>query len=451
MFAPAAPIKSSIPLLVGGTLLLQLSILAAGVFIKLSLPDRQVAPARTAEAAAPAPLSESADEALLPEDSAGGEGAADAPKVVTYRIKPGDTLSRIWEIHGAPANGAVLAAKAFKSAGVPLKALRPGEELELQISAGGDISAVRKQLPAGKQLLLEGDSLKGYRAEVISLSLEEKERVVSGVVTKSFSEAAVRAGLPPGMVDELVDLFSSRIEFRRDLHPGDAFAVVYDERLGPDGARISTGPIKAASLEKGGRRLFALRHTGSSGKSGYFDQLGKPLGDSFLRYPLKFSRISSAFSYGRFHPVFQKTLPHNGIDFAAPAGTPVRSVGGGVVTFAGYNWRGGNTVKIRHGERYTTAYLHLSRLGPGVRTGSRVERGQVIGAVGSTGISTGPHLHFSFFDRGRYVNPLKIELPSNDFGAEPIPPSILQARIDQLTESQELVRMAYLRQSERRS
>ena len=389
--------------------------------------DLEISPVRDLEMEDPAPQSE-----------------PDLPRVVSYRLQRGDTLSRIWTNFGAPAGGSVLAAKAFKDAGIPLSALRSGEELELQLSAEGDITALRKKLPGGKVMLLDGDSGAGYKATVINPQTVERERVASGTISRSFADAARKVSMPSNVVDELVDLFSGRVEFRKDLQPGDMFAVVYDEHLSTDGELIKTGAIKAASLEKGGRMLFAIRHIGKDGKARYYDQDGHPLGNSFLRYPLKFSRISSAFTYARFHPILKKTLPHSGIDFAAPQGTSVRAVADGVVTHAGYSLSAGNWIKIQHCDRYATAYLHLHRIGVGIRKGGKVSRGQEIGTVGSTGISTGPHLHFSFYDRGRYVNPLRNDLPLNAAGVEKLAPSILQAKVDQLRQSQQLVRLAAL-------
>jgi len=308
----------------------------------------------------------------------------------------------------------------------------------------GDITALRKKLADGKELILDGNSQAGYKATVNKPRVVKRERVAAGTISRSFADAARKAAVPARVVDELVDLFSNRVEFRKDLQPGDMFAVVYEEHVAADGEVVKTGLIKAASLEKGGRMLFAIRHVGKDGKARYYDQDGRPLGKSFLRYPLQFTRISSAFSYARFHPVLKKTLPHNGIDFAAPLGTPVRSVADGVVVHAGYSFSAGNWVKIKHGDRYATAYLHLHRIGAGIYKGTKVSRGQVIGTVGSTGISTGPHLHFSFYDRGKYVNPLRNDLPMYNSGAEKIPQAILQAKLDQLRQSQQLVRLAAL-------
>jgi murein DD-endopeptidase MepM/ murein hydrolase activator NlpD len=153
-----------------------------------------------------------------------------------------------------------------------------------------------------------------------------------------------------------------------------------------------------------------VRDVAADGTVRYFDEKGEMPTKSFLRYPVQFTRISSVFSHARFHPVLQISRPHNGVDFAAPIGTPVRTVGDGVVLFSGWNKSGGNMIKIAHDSRYTTEYMHLSRISPNVKKGARVSRGSVIGALGNTGLSSGPHLHFGLFDKGKYVDPMKAKI-----------------------------------------
>ena len=153
-----------------------------------------------------------------------------------------------------------------------------------------------------------------------------------------------------------------------------------------------------------------VRDVAADGTVRYFDERGEMPTKSFLRYPVQFTRISSVFTHARFHPVLKVSRPHNGVDFAAPVGTPVRTVGDGVVLFAGWNKSGGNMIKIAHDSRYTTEYMHLSKISTSVKKGSRVSRGSVIGALGNTGLSSGPHLHFGLFDKGNYVDPMKAKI-----------------------------------------
>ncbi|MBL7662416.1 peptidoglycan DD-metalloendopeptidase family protein [bacterium] len=243
------------------------------------------------------------------------------------------------------------------------------------------------------------------------------ERVLIGTISRefpSFAGAAKNAGVSYDVVDDLVDLFSDRINFRKDFQVGDRFAVIYQARLNQDGEEEQVGAILAAAFKVKNKRRVAIRYVGKDNRARYFDESGSGLDNGFLRYPLKFTRISSEFSTARFHPVLQRLRPHNGIDFAAPTGTPVRAVASGVVDFAAYKGASGNMVLIRHNDRYTTGYLHLSKISPGLKKGDKVSRGEVIGAVGMTGLATGPHLHFSFLDNGKYVNPMSMDLPLMD-------------------------------------
>ena len=237
-----------------------------------------------------------------------------------------------------------------------------------------------------------------------------------GKIERSLSEAALALDVPYEVIDAYVDLFSGRVEFRRDLQPGDEFTIIYNEKRLESGDLIGPGDIQAASLMINGEIMAAVRHQGADGTWRYFDELGESLAKTFLRYPVSFSRISSVFSSSRFHPVLKKRRAHNGVDFAAPTGTPVRAVADGVVTLAGWAGGGGRTIKLTHGSRYATAYLHLSQINPKVKKGVRVKRGEIIGKVGASGLATGPHLHFSFYDRGTYVDPLSTKLPRMDEG-----------------------------------
>jgi murein DD-endopeptidase MepM/ murein hydrolase activator NlpD len=272
----------------------------------------------------------------------------------------------------------------------------------------------------------DGANLKNYTIEKPE---EEITKVLFGIVQGSFSNAAKQAGASQGLVDDLVDIFSERVQFGRDLKLGDRFTVIYrapmsmktenkkKKSLKPNAQKNSEASepvVLAAAFNIGKKEFVAIRYVGSDGKARYFDDQARPLGQNFLRYPLKFTKISAAFSGARFHPILHRTRPHNGVDFAAPIGTAVRSISDGRVILAGYRGTSGNMVRIRHNDRFTTEYLHLNSIDPKLKRGTAVEKGQVIGTVGTTGLSTGPHLHFGLFDRGKYVNPMTVQLP--DFG-----------------------------------
>jgi murein DD-endopeptidase MepM/ murein hydrolase activator NlpD len=364
-------------------------------------------------------------------------------KQIIHVVAAGDTLTKIWKTHGATVAGALAASSALKELDSGLPGLRGGEKLELTLSETGDISQMKRRLKDGRVLILEG-SASGYRARFEGGAFEEKERVASGTIRSSFAAAASSNDVPYEVVDQLVDLFGGRVEFRKDLRQGDSFSVIYQERRDSEGELVALGHVQAASLKIDGKLLVAVRHQSKNGQVMYFDESGEPLGNYFLRYPVQFTRISSVFTNARLHPVLQRNRPHNGVDFAAPVGTPVRSVADGVVTQVGYFGGGGNTIKIQHDDRYSTAYLHLSRFAKGLKKGSRISRGQVIGAVGATGLATGPHLHFSLYDRGKYVNPMNAQLPKMPNNGERVSAAYLQTTLQTLKKQHEEVRMAAL-------
>lgn len=349
----------------------------------------------------------------------------------SVKVARGDTLAKIFTSLGASHLSALDTHAAMKKAVGAASALRVGETLEIGLNPEGQVSFVRRTLADGRVLTLTEDANTKYRAEVLEVIVDEERRTVSGVITTSLASAAQESRLSASVVDEFVDLFSNRIEFRRDLQPGDTFSVTFTERVNRrTGEQLRPGAITSASLNTRGSLLVAMQHTNENGDTYYFDELGNQLGNYFLRYPVQFSRISSAFSYARFHPVLKRTRPHNGVDFAAPVGTPVRSVGDGVVEVAGYKGAAGNMVKISHGERWSTAYLHLHNIARGLKPGMRVTRGQVIGTVGNTGLSTGPHLHFSLYDRDKYVDPMKTKLPAMNENVKPLPKVYLLAALE---------------------
>lgn len=368
--------------------------------------------------------------------------AAPKSEPLSYKISKGDNLSVIWQKHGGTYAGSLKAAQAFKDAGVSIGSLRLGETVQITV-VDGDIVEFQKKLAKGKTLILQGNSTDGYSSRIVEQGHLDQERVVVGTVDSSFALATARRDVPYDVVDEFVDLFSSRVEFRRDFQVGDEFTLVFSERRLDNGELVSAGPITAASLKLRGKMLAVVRYVGEDGKAYYFDEGGNLIGNYFLRYPVVFSRISSVFTDSRLHPVLGFRRPHLGVDFAAPTGTPVRAVADGRVVAAGYNGEAGNMIKIAHNGRYATAYMHLSRLSPGIRNGAVVSKGQIIGAVGMTGLATGPHLHFALFDRGAYVNPLKANLPVITLDKKnTISPSYLRVAVETLKRYHESAQVA---------
>jgi murein DD-endopeptidase MepM/ murein hydrolase activator NlpD len=280
-----------------------------------------------------------------------------------------------------------------------------------------------------------------FLAEVTKDIPTPTERIVSGTIYSTFIGAAQSAGLPISLVDDYVDLFGDRIDFRKDLQPGDVFAIILKQNRYQDGTWGEPLEISSASIINDGALKAIVRYKNNDGTMQSYNEKGEPLGAYFLKYPLTFSRISSVFTDSRFHPVLKISRPHNGVDFAAPTGTPVRSVGEGTVEKAGYFGSSGYMVKIKHSSRWSTAYLHLSKIQSGIKAGSKISRGQLIGAVGTTGLSSGPHLHFSLYDNGKYVNPMTTKLPNVINEKNLVSPKIIMASVE--TMKQQLQAVAY--------
>ncbi len=240
-------------------------------------------------------------------------------------------------------------------------------------------------------------------------SVSRTLKYASGTIDYSLWETVLADGLHPSLVNELSEIYAWTVDFF-GLQKGDSFKVIYDE-LSVDGNSLGAGRIYGAEFTWAGKTIKAIPFVQDSIES-FYDEDGNSLRKAFLKAPLRFSRISSRFSSSRLHPILRIRRPHHGVDYAAPAGTPVLAIGDGKVVKAGYDGGSGRMVRINHNSVYSTAYLHLSRFGPGIAAGAWVKQGDIIGYVGSSGLSTGPHLDFRFYKNGSPVDPLKVEAPS---------------------------------------
>lgn len=261
-------------------------------------------------------------------------------------------------------------------------------------------------------------------ASIFSKPAISKKRVSGAVITSSLWNAISDSELDINLALKLSDIYAWSIDFF-GLQKMDSFIVYYSE-LYIDNEPIGIDSIYSAIFYHANHPYYAIYFEKEDIK-GYWDLEGNSLRKAFLKAPLSFSRISSHFTYARKHPIYKTVRPHTGVDYAAPAGTPVMSIGDGVVITKGYKGGGGNTIKIRHNSVYTTAYLHLSKFASNIKEGTHVSQGQVIGYVGSTGSSTGPHLDFRVWKNGEPINPLKLESPP----VEPIPDN-LKAEFDSI-------------------
>ena len=239
--------------------------------------------------------------------------------------------------------------------------------------------------------------------------VETKQGVASGTIETSLWESMLAIDANPMLAVELSEIFAWSIDFF-GLQQGDRYKVIYEESF-VDSSSLGIQKIIGAWFNHQGTDFWAIPFVQDSVRS-FFDEEGNSLRKAFLKAPLRFSRISSGFSHSRYHPVLKIRRPHHGVDYAAPTGTPVQTVGDGIITKVGYQkGGGGNYVKIKHNSVYSTTYMHLSGFGKGVRQGAYVKQGDIIGYVGSSGLATGPHLDFRFYKNGSAVNPLKVEAP----------------------------------------
>ena len=267
------------------------------------------------------------------------------------------------------------------------------------------------------------DSIYSYLG---SVPTDTVTRFISGSISSSLWNAVVSQGAHPALADMLGDIYSWTIDFF-GIQEKDSFAVYYQEVFA-DTSRVGVGHILAANFITGGKYHYAIRYRYHGERPEYFDENGNSLRRAFLKAPLKYSRISSKFSNARVHPITKVVRAHHGVDYAAPAGTPVYSIGDGIVTVRGWDSKGGgNYLKIRHNGTYTTEYMHLKGFAKGIAQGVSVSQGQLIGYVGATGMATGPHLDFRVFKNGTAIDPLRMDLPAVDPIAQKDMPAYLDA------------------------
>lgn len=330
--------------------------------------------------------------------------AAPTPRYHTesHTFAEGETAGSVLRSMRAPAD-TILAA-----AGSAFNRISIGDRLHLDYREG-DERPWRVRLdrddPEIVSLLAKGDSYEQVKRPV-PYTIESGTRTL--VVRSSLWEAAETAGLRPPQIMELAKIFEYDIDFNTELAKGATIRALGDTLIDDAGNR-RFGGIRAAILDNAGKSWTAIRYVMKDGSVGWFAPDGTGRRRPFLRSPLEFSRVTSSFTLARYHPILKRSRPHLGVDFGAPTGTPVRAVADGVVTTAGAHGGHGNFVELDHDGPYATSYSHLSAIL--VKRGQKVRQGEIIGKVGSTGLSTGPHLHYQFFVNGQYKNPMTVELP----------------------------------------
>ena len=323
------------------------------------------------------------------------------------KVKPGQTLRGIFgqlDIPAATMHQLLANADAKRD----LTRLKPGTELAFDLPVGGTLRALRYDRDAEHrvELTLDGDQV---HEKLVARDTMTRTVVLSGTVGRSLSRSARKAGLTRANLNALTDeIFKYDIDFDSDLDANDRFSVVVDQTW-RDGELISTGPVQAATFTVDGKLHSGFRYARPGDKPEYFTPEGRPLKKAFIRMPIPYARLSSRFG-SRFHPVLGRMRMHKGVDYAAGTGTPIMAAGDARVQFVGRQNGYGNVVILDHGRGYTTLYGHMSRFGK-IRSGQRIAQGTVIGYVGSTGLATGPHLHYEFRINGVHRNPLSVTMP----------------------------------------
>ena len=346
--------------------------------------------------------------------------ASDAGYWHEERIRRGDTVGSVLARLGVDDPDALAFLHGDPSARA-LYSLRPGKALTVETDADGALLALRFIAGDGLQLAVvrEGERFTATSAPPL---VEVRRKLAAGEIRSSLFAAADGAAMPDAVTLQLAEVFGGDIDFYKDLQRGDRFAVVYEMRY-IDGEAVGAGRIVAAVFENRGKTFQAFGWRDGDGNDGYYAADGSALHKAFLRSPMAFSRVTSGFSNARFHPILQTWRAHRGVDYAAPIGTPVRATANGRVQFVGTQNGYGNVIVLQHAGAFSTLYAHLSRFASGVRAGSRLAQGEVIGYVGQSGWATGPHLHYEFRVANVQRDPLTVALP----GGEPLPPSLRPA------------------------
>lgn len=369
---------------------------------------------------APTPLRLSQQSFPLAEPNLRYGVALDTLSFSVDTIMEGQTLSDLLGAAGVDASS-IYPISVEADSVMDLRSLRAGRTYTLlddEDTEGQDFFVYQPSVYEYIRLDLQGEG----RTERVKLPVTTEMSTAGGRIESSLWNAMVGNGHSFELTDKMEDALKWSIDFYH-VQPNETFKLVYEKEY-VEGEEAGIGPVKAAYYHTASKDYYAFYYPGDKegNHAGYYDLEGAPMKSTFLKAPLKYGRISSKYNLRRFHPVLKRTRPHYGTDYAAPYGTPIHSVADGVIAEAGRRGGNGNFVKVRHNKQYTTQYLHMQKFAEGIRPGVHVSQGDVIGYVGSTGLATGPHVCFRFWENGRQVDHTKIDFPT----AEPLPDSLLQ-------------------------
>jgi murein DD-endopeptidase MepM/ murein hydrolase activator NlpD len=339
---------------------------------------------------------------------------------VIHRTRPGDTLPSLLARFGLALKERQLWTSSFKR-NYSIRGIPSGREIHFYFSKAPDGQRPSPDRLRAVEFELDDDSTLTWEKGPGGIFFQKQEKpydvelkTVGVSIENSVFEDGHKAGIHSKLLSQLADIFTWDVDLDKDIRHGDSFKIVYEKRSRKGQQAKSSLRILAAELINAGQKLTAVYFEKQKGQGNYYNLEGRSLARAFLRFPLEFASITSQFTESRFHPLLKANLPHTGVDFAAQRGTPVRAIADGRVAQAGWNGGYGKLVEIQHDSTYTSRYAHLGSFASGVREGAAVKKGQIIGYVGSTGRSTGPHLHFELYKDQQYVDPLTVDLPSED-------------------------------------
>ena len=330
-----------------------------------------------------------------------------------YSVKEGDNYENIIYGINIPQNEKKLFLETVKK-NKQLKILRPNQKIFFKIDKKNNpkIEKFVIEINKKKEIYFIRDSVKNiFNSKILKKELTKVITFKESIITNSLYQSALTLKIKPNIIVEFARLYGFQVDFQRDIWKNDSFQIIYEEFLSKDGKIIETGNILFANLNLQNQDLKLYRHEYEKNKIDYFDENGKSMRKTLMKTPINGARLSSSFGK-RKHPILGFTKMHTGTDFAAPTGTPILASGDGLVVRAQWCGGGGNCVKIKHNKVYQTVYAHMSKFARGIKKGARVKQGQIIGYVGSTGLSTGPHLHYEVIENGRKINSQKLKLPS---------------------------------------
>lgn len=380
------------------------------VDIEPEAPSAESEPEKQSQAlrdAAPEPADNNAEEQVEAENSDGH---------YFLRVNRGDTLIDLLVRKGVENQEAHAVVAAIRPQ-FNLRRINPGQKIELQLSQEKNpafrVSSLKIRINPRQTLELRQTAEDGMKVSKMKAVLERGVAAGGGKIESSLYQTGMDTNVPPAILSELVNAFSYDIDFQREVKNGDSFNVLYESMRNEEGVQAGHGKLLFASLNVNGKAKKIYRYAARDGQEGYYNERGESIRKALLRTPVNGARLSSGFGM-RFHPVLGYSKMHKGVDFAAPTGTPVYAAGNGTVDFAGRRGSFGNYIRVKHNGTYSTAYAHLSRIAPSLRAGRKVSQGQIIGYVGTTGRSTGPHLHYEVLAHNTQVNPKSIQLKSID-------------------------------------